>query len=532
MKKINKGVFICLSGNANLNIKSLKEFIFYMHSFGYNYIELGLDDMVKISEEPYYGYLRGGYNVEELKEVVDYAKELDMEVIPSCQVLGHFSYLKKIPEYENIIDIDDILLVDEPRTYVLIENIFKTLREAFTTNKINIAFDEAHHVGLGKYLDKHGYTDRYELLIRHLNKVKEIAEKYNFHIEMWSDMFFKLVNKGIYYSKDVSFTNEQLKIIPEGVHLNYWDYFTTDSETLKHMMSIHKSIDNDFTFAGSICGYCGFAPHNIASIKILEKQIKVAKEVGVTNYLITLWPDDGNDCSYFSLLPGLYQASKLIGEDKINLNDAYFQEITGISYNQFILLDELNRIPTNKDLDNINLVDKSLLYNDCFLGLKDYELIKVGHIDYKDIANKYESAIVNIHNDRFERYFITLRDLSICLSYKYDLGIKTRHYYLTKDKESLKKLLPIYDKVLSTLLTFTNSFYNQWMQENKPHGWDIQQLRLGGLYFRIKNCKERLIEYIDNEVDKIEELEEILLSYAKFDSLFNSYQGFISIRNL
>lgn len=531
MKKINKGVFICLSGNANLNVYSLKEFIFYMKTFGYDYIELGLDDMIKIPEEPYYGYLRGGYTVKELKEIDAYAKKIGIELIPSCQLLGHFSYLKKIPEYENIIDIDDILLVDAPRTYQLIENIIKTLKEAFTTNKINIAFDEAHHVGLGKYLDQHGYTNRYELLIKHLNKIIEICNKYDFHIEMWSDMFFKLANHGIYYSKDVSFNDEQLKIIPKNVHLNYWDYFTTDEEILSHMMLVHKEIDPNFTFAGSICGYCGFAPHNVASLKILEKQIKVAKEVGVNNYLITLWPDDGNDCSYFSLLPGLYKASKSI-DGETNINYEEFEGIVGVNYNDFLVLDELNRIPTNKDLDNINLVDKSLLYNDVFLGLKDYELAKIGTIDYQDIAAKYDKVIPNIHNDRFNIYFVTLRNLALCLSYKYDLGIKTRHYYLKKDKKSLKKLLPIYDKVLDSLLVFRTSLYCQWMNENKPHGWDIQETRLGALYARIKNCKTRLMEYIDGEYDNIEELDEILLSYAKFDSLFNSYQGFISVRNL
>ena len=45
-------------------------------------------------------------------------------------------------------------------------------------------------VGLGRYLDKHGYVNRFELLLKHLNKVCEIAQKYGFKPMMWVDMFF------------------------------------------------------------------------------------------------------------------------------------------------------------------------------------------------------------------------------------------------------------------------------------------------------------------------------------------------------
>ena len=57
--------------------------------------------------------------------------------------------LVKIPEYVDIVDIDDILLVDEPRTYELIDKMFASIADSFSTRKVNIGFDEAHKVGLG-----------------------------------------------------------------------------------------------------------------------------------------------------------------------------------------------------------------------------------------------------------------------------------------------------------------------------------------------------------------------------------------------
>ena len=52
--------------------------------------------------------------------------------------------------------------------------------------------DEAFMLGLGKYLTEHGYQNRLEIMNQHLQTVREIASKYNFELQMWSDMFFRL----------------------------------------------------------------------------------------------------------------------------------------------------------------------------------------------------------------------------------------------------------------------------------------------------------------------------------------------------
>ncbi|HBM70590.1 MAG TPA: hypothetical protein DD377_04415 [Firmicutes bacterium] len=531
MKK-NKGVFICLSGNGGLNIKSIKRFIDTMACFGYDNIELGLDDMFKIKEEPYFGYLRGGYSEFDLIDLDNYAKEKGIELIPSSQFLGHFGYLCKIPEYENIIDIDDILLIDEPRTYVLIENMFKTLRKCFTSKKINIAFDEAHHVGLGKYLDKHGYVDRFDLLLRHLNKVLAIAKKYGFSCHMWSDMFFKLANKGLYYDKDVVFSEDILKKVPKDIGLCYWDYYSNGRDLLDSMFKSHLQFDRELYFAGSISTCNGFAPSNIASLEKLKVQLEEARKFNINNYLIALWPDNGNDCSYFAALPGLFKASLLIDGEELDFKEKErFKDIVGVSYDDFLLLDEPNRSKVNPALKEINLTCKSLLYNDPFLGWKDFELKKILPIDYEAMVKKFDDILPRIPK-KYKTQYVKLRELCNCLVYKYDLGILTREAYQKGDKEELKKLLKRYDSSCSSLIKFKNAFYKQWMEENIPHGFDVQDIRLGGLYMRLKECKHRLDLYIKGKIKSIPELEEKLLPYAKFDSMYNSYRGFATVREI
>lgn len=42
------------------------------------------------------------------------------------------------------LDCDDIVLINEPRTYRLIENIMSTVAECFTSRRIHIGMDEAY----------------------------------------------------------------------------------------------------------------------------------------------------------------------------------------------------------------------------------------------------------------------------------------------------------------------------------------------------------------------------------------------------
>lgn len=51
------------------------------------------------------------------------------------------------------LDCDDIVLIDEPRTYRLIENIMSTVAECFTLRRIHIGMDEAYRVARASLLD-------------------------------------------------------------------------------------------------------------------------------------------------------------------------------------------------------------------------------------------------------------------------------------------------------------------------------------------------------------------------------------------
>ena len=173
------GVMIDVSRNGVMKVEELKRFALIVKEMGYDNIGLYMEDTYEITGEPYFGHLRGRYSKAELKEINDYMKSIGMIAIPYIQTLAHLKTLFQWNEYKDIKDINDILLVDDPKTYALIDKMFSTLRECFDTEKINIGMDEAFMVGLGKYAKTHGYPkDKVAVLYGHLTKVLAIAKKY------------------------------------------------------------------------------------------------------------------------------------------------------------------------------------------------------------------------------------------------------------------------------------------------------------------------------------------------------------------
>ena len=257
MKRI--GVMLDCSRNAVPNVKSVKNFIDCLAKMGYNTLELYTEDTYAVEGEPYFGYLRGRYSSEEICQLDTYAKEKGIELIPCIQTLAHFTAIDR-SVYGSIIDTEDILLIDEPKTYEFIENIFQSIAQNFTSRHINIGMDEAHMVGKGKFFDRFGPADRHEILVRHLQKVAKIAEKYGFTCHMWSDMFFRLASGGEYYAPDAPISEEIKAIIPENVDLCYWDYYHDDKEFYNEMFRAHKKFTCDTWFAGGAWTWHGFAP--------------------------------------------------------------------------------------------------------------------------------------------------------------------------------------------------------------------------------------------------------------------------------
>ena len=109
--------------------------------------------------------------------------------------------------------------------------------------------------------------------------------------------------------------------------------------------------------------------------------------------------------------------------------------------------------------------------------------------------------------------FKTQEKLAKLLAVKYDLGVKTRKAYEAHDKQALQSLIDNeYKQALKRLDEFYSAFEEQWYHDNKAYGFEVQDLRLGGLKQRIAHSRKILSDYVSGKIDKVEELEEGVLN--------------------
>ena len=506
MKKFRHfGVMLDCSRDGVMKVSAVKQMIDCLHKIGYNALELYTEDTYEVNGEPYFGYLRGRYTKAELKEIDAYAKGRGVELIPCVQTLAHYTALVRHPQYADVVDTNDILLIDEPKTYELLDKIFATLAECFTSRNVNIGMDEAHMVGLGKYLDKHGYKNRNELILRHLNKVSKIAEKYGFTAHMWGDMFFRLKTKGDYYvDEPITFPEEITKKVPKNVELIYWDYYHSNQKTYDAMFTSHKNFDGNIWFAGGAWCWNGFAPLNWYTLQTMMPAMKSVIKNEIKDVMITCWGDNGKECSFFSLLPALYAIRQFAdGNFDMASIEKGFQKLFKVPYKDFMLLDLPNKTE-RKMLDEngnerVQNPCKSLLYCDPFMGIFDYLVSQERAIPYGQYATQLKKASKKA--GKFEYIFDCLAKLCYVLDIKAELGVRTRTAYKSK--------------VEKRLILFHTAFLTLWEKENKPQGWEVHDMRIGGLMRRIKTCREKLQKYVKGKLMKIEELEEEILPYGE-----------------
>ncbi len=509
MSKSCFGVMLDMSRNAVMKPSALKKFVDYISSFGYNMLQLYTEDTYEVEGEPYFGYLRGGYTKAEIQEIDAYCKEKGVELVPCIQTLAHLQTIFKFFEYRKVHDCNDILLIDEPRTYQLIENMFITLAENFTSRKVHIGMDEAHMVGLGKYMDKHGVCNRHELLNKHLSKVIEIAKKYGFEPMMWSDMFFRMSNHGEYYGKKPILAKESIEGAPD-VSLVYWDYYHKKKSDYKAMVVAHERFGKEIWFAGGVWTWVGFTPANRYSLQTMKPAMDACRECGVKNVFFTLWGDNGKECSYFSVLPSLYYLKRYYdGVTDRRQIAAEFERLTGESFEMMIRLDDANYVGGNKD--GVRNPSKFMLYNDPFFGWMDTQAKEGVGEQYKRLAKRFARNAKQSEN--FGYIYTSFSKLCKALSYKYDLGVRVREAYRQRDKELLRAIVGDFKKTEKAVCDFYDAFCVLWHTENKPNGFEVQDIRLGGLIQRLKHCRIRLQNYLDGKESELPELEDALLDF-------------------
>lgn len=492
------GIMLDCSRNAVPTVEALKKYICMMSLAGYTYLELYTEDTYELQEEPYFGYMRGRFSEKEIKEIVSFAKNLQVQIVPCIQTLAHLSRLENWLPYARYMDIDGILQVDDERTYDLIRKMLSYAKATYETKRINIGMDEAFRIGRGKYLDRKGYCDKDELFYRHIKRVFAICKELDIEPEFWDD--------GLRY---VDLSNGKIKELFDGTQTPvYWDYYCNDSEVHKKFLQHAKEYAGRVVYAGGTWNWPGFAPANYYAKGIIDAAMKAVRECNVDNILMTNWGENGTESSMFVIMPIMWYVANMIYPADVSYSEI-LKSTTGYTEEEWLLCDELNK--TYSDQTKIGNAAKYMFYNDFLNGLLDYHIPNGINKRFEDLTCKFKALARrrSSYSYIFEFYY----ELSNTLIQKAEIGKKLYEAYHKDDKNELKHLVDEVSIIKRNVERFQKSFHKMWLQEYKDCGMEVCDVRIGGVINRANTVIELLRQYLQGDIEKIYALEQERLDY-------------------
>lgn len=515
----SSGAMLDCSRNAVLTVSAVKKYIRYMAWLGMNRLMLYTEDTYEVEGYPYFGLMRGRFTPAELEECDKYGALFGIELIPCIQTLAHLKTALHWPAMEYLKDTADILMTGDDRSYDLIRAMIKSVSSHFMSRKIHLGMDEAHDLGLGNYLNKFGFTDRFEIMKTHMERVSEICKEMGLEPMIWSDMYFRLQSPDREYydvPEDADFSRA-LKPEP-GVGLVYWDYYHGEKEFYSRYLKLHKQLGDQVVFAGGGWTWNGISPNYGMAQRCINESLTACREQGIEDVLCTFWQDNGAETPMEAGLPmlTLFAEHGFCRDLDMERVKERFRFCFGCSWDDFLMLNCLDAAPgvpeENHGDDNPS---KWLLYQDVMTGLFDGQIKGLGLSEY---YTKLAAALEGCaeRNEPFGLLFRYYHRLAVLLGNKAELGIELKEAYDRQDKQELARLandiIPACMKDAELLRELRAEL---WFANSRPFGYEILDIRFGGVKVRLESAQNRIRAWLDGKTESLPELEEPRLPYRE-----------------
>lgn len=511
------GMMFDVSRNAVLKPETMRFFLRKMAMMGLNLGMMYTEDTYEIPEYPYFGYLRGRYTIQELRALDEYAGLFGIELCPCIQTMGHLNRALHWPAMAHMKDTEEVLLAEDGETEEFIRAMLRRATEPYRSNRIHIGMDEAHFLGLGNYLRKHGYTDPFRIMEKHLQNVGKIVRELGLQAMMWSDMYFRLASPtGGYYDVE-QIPKDVIAKAPADIDLVYWDYYSMEEESYERMLALHQDFAARTVFACGFWTWGGPAPHYQRAVQTMLPGLRMAKKYHIPMVIATAWGDNGAECNLLASLYAMTIYAQMCYQEDYDPAEcaARFRSLAGADAKAFEDLTRFNQLPGVKDwtLRPVNAA-KFLLYQDPIVPLFENDLAGIDtEKAYQELEQDY--ARYQKENPAFEKLFGFYAQLARTLRWKCAFHTQAGTTVRGKDRKAACCCAEIAKKTAVELNVLRETWRELWYETNRMYGFEIIDLRLGGIAARMESAAKLMEAFARGEIKTIAPLEEVPLPYTR-----------------
>lgn len=409
---------------------------------------------------------------------------LDCQDVPCIQTLSHLSHMSSWEPYKAKMQDGCTMRIGDESVYQFVRKCLHYCKELFGTSRIHIGMDEAP-VGKEQYL-------------QHFARVFQICREEGIQPDFWADAFYLEGRKDEVPGE--LFDGTQTPV--------YWEYYETNPEAYRNIFARLKKAAGKVSFAGCLHKHMGIAPDNGLSQTVMDVAFPVAKEAGVTDILMTTWGDNGNECPFYAILPAFWYAAHKLYPCTADL-DAMVSAYTGYTWAQWQIADELNYIVRiDKKICNASVW---ALHNDLLIGMMDCHISDDADEHYRKLCSQLQPLCQK--DSQFAYIFRFYAALCDVMARKTTFSKRLRRAYMAGDRQTLQAMQKKLPELQQKIEDFRRVFRILWMKDNKGFGFEVMDLRFGGMAARCQTAYDVLEDYLCGRLERIYELEEERLPY-------------------
>jgi len=275
------------------NMDFLKREIRTLAAYKINIFSPYFEHTFAYESSPVAAFPGGAMTPDEARELVAYAAQYHITVIPEQESFGHLHHLLKFEQFSSLGETPhgSVLAPGEVVTLPLISSWFGELAKVFPAPYAHIGADETLELGLGKTREQVEQQGLDAVYIDFLKKIHATLEPNHKRLLFWGDIAVK--------SPDLVGT------LPKDMIAVPWEY--RDRPDFKPIIEPFTKAGLETWVAPGVNNWSRLYPNNNEALANIRVFVRDGQALGATGVLNTVWNDDGEgifDENWFGVLFG------------------------------------------------------------------------------------------------------------------------------------------------------------------------------------------------------------------------------------
>ena len=212
-----------------------------------------------------------------MREIVTYARDRHIDVVPCLELYGHLHDLFRREEYSSLADFPHGVEfnAEDTRVKTLVADWVKQYTELFPSPYVHVGFDETWQL---QQASAKGAAAPAAIFLQQLKTVSELFEQHGKTILAWADIMVKI--PGI------------VKQLPPGIIADAWWYEPQPDPEYKRWLDPLVASHVPHLVTPGVSGFNQIAPDYTRSFENIDTFIAAGRKSGALGVMNAIWSDD------------------------------------------------------------------------------------------------------------------------------------------------------------------------------------------------------------------------------------------------